>query len=502
MNMMILLHSRVKILARIVLVVALCVGGCAKTQPAVEVGGPVYTDIGLHETTPDLIKQVVPERWTLPNGLTVVFLEDNELPLVSGTLYLRGGSLWEGEDEVGAVGCMGDQMRSGGAGKRTADEMDHDLEMLSAGISSSFGQEFGFVNFSCLSSDIETVFSMFSDVVIQPVFERNRLNLWKGQAIEAINRRKDDPGTIAGLSMRTLLYDGTPYGRVSTDGDIKRINSSQLKQLHAKWVKPDGAVLAVSGKISRRRLEELSDKYFGRWQAQSANLTLEPPPVDRAPSAGIYFVRQPLSQATVFAGILGVPRLTPDYLAIDVFNSLYGSGGFGSLLARRVRSEMGLAYSVYGGIIPAVVKGKNLIVVQTRADQAALALSESIKILNQLKSGSPDGELVEENRRGIANSFVFNFSSLNGTLRRRVEQELLNYPGDYDVTYIPGIMAVKPAEISQVAKNRWDLSQLVVVVVGNEEALHSIEELRSRMPEVFGRMPVREVTFDQKLNFN
>ena len=61
-------------------------------------------------------KPIQPEEWRLENGLRVVYLKDDELPLVKGRLFIRGGSLWGPESPVGAVSAMGDQMRQGGAG--------------------------------------------------------------------------------------------------------------------------------------------------------------------------------------------------------------------------------------------------------------------------------------------------------------------------------------------------------------------------------------------------
>ncbi|NDC37685.1 MAG: insulinase family protein, partial [Proteobacteria bacterium] len=102
-------------------------------------------------------RPTTPQRWTLPNGLTVLFLQDDELPLVSGVLYLRSGALWEPVTPVGAAGALGELMREGGAGERSADALDETLEKLSASVASSISGEFGTVAFSALSADFETV---------------------------------------------------------------------------------------------------------------------------------------------------------------------------------------------------------------------------------------------------------------------------------------------------------------------------------------------------------
>ncbi len=162
-------------------------------------------------------KPPVPERWTLPNGLTVMYLKDTELPLVTGTIYVRAGGLWEPEGRIGIAGAMGELMRQGGAGNLSADALDERLEKLSASVSSSVGGEFGSVAFGSLSGDFETVFGLATDVLLRPRFEQSRIELWKGQSLEGIRRRTDDPWTVAGIAFGQLVYGNTPYGRVGTE---------------------------------------------------------------------------------------------------------------------------------------------------------------------------------------------------------------------------------------------------------------------------------------------
>ena len=410
-----------------------------------------------------------PERWTLPNGLTVLYMKDDELPIVTGKLFVRGGALWAPDAPTGAVGAMGDQMRQGGAGAYSADQLDMELEKLAATIGSSMMTEFGAVSFASLSSDFDQVFPIFADVVLRPRFEEGRLALWKGQSLESIRRRKEDPGTVASVAFVQLMYGSTPYGRVAVEGDVAAISRSNLLSLHERFVRPDGAILAVTGRIEREHVAKLVEKYFGGWKARGSALP-PAPPVTYQPKPGVYFISLPFSQATVKLGQLGLPRLTPDYPQIDIFNEVFGSSGFGSRLMARVRTELGLSYGIYGGIVPAVVKGTNFVFLQTKAESVFPAIDESIAVLQGLQASPPTEQEVEEKKAAIRNSYVFNFDSPADIVGRQASLELLKYPADYDQTYLPKIDAVAPEGVTKVARERWDPSQFVVVVVGNESA--------------------------------
>jgi predicted Zn-dependent peptidase len=420
-------------------------------------------------------KPIQPEEWRLANGLRVLYLKDDELPLVRGRLFIRGGSLWGPATPVGVVSAMGDQMRQGGAGSRSADALDQDLEELAATVTSSFSTEFGGVSFSALSSDLDQVFPIFADVALRPRFEGDRLALWKGQSLESIRRRKEDPSTVASIAFTQLLYGDSPYGRVSVERDISGISREGLVTHHQKLVKPDGGLLVVTGRVDRPVVEKLVEAHFGDWGARG-ELLPPAPPVTHQPKPGIYFIELPFSQAAVQMGQLGVPRLTPDYPAIDMFNEVFGTSGFGSRLMQRVRTELGLTYGVYGGISPAVVKGVNYVFLQTKADSVAPAIAESIGVLSKMQSAPPTAVEMEEKTTAIENSFVLNFDSIDDIAVRNARLSLLDYPADYDQTYLTKVQEVTPAGVQEVAQKRWDPSSFVIVVVGNKTAYERLEK--------------------------
>jgi zinc protease len=466
--------------------------GCSSSMQGVEQGASPSTEALAQFTPPE------PSRWKLSNGLEVIFLRDDELPLVKGRLMLRGGALWAGRYPLGTTSAMGEAMRTGGAGALSADVLDRELEKLAAGISSSFSTEFGGVSFSCLVNDTDRVFEIFADVVMRPRFEGERLALWKGQALEGIRRRVEDPATVASVAFTQLVYGDTPYGRISRSRDISAIQRSHLLDLHNYLVRPDGAILVVTGKIDQSKVMELAERHFGTW-APRGELLPAAPPIDYSPKPGIYFIGLPFAQASVKFGHLGVPRFTPDYPAIDVFNELFGSGGFGSRLMKRVRTELGLSYGVYGGIAAGRVRGTNYVFVQTKADSTGSAIHESIRELERLQKEAPSLDEVAEKKLAISNSYVFNFGSKDEIAGRMASHELLQYPPDYDRTYLSKIATVGPSEVQSVAASRWQPDQLVIVVVGNEASYAALERERTRPGSALVGFELIKLGFDEAL---
>ncbi|RIL09525.1 MAG: hypothetical protein DCC75_06335 [Proteobacteria bacterium] len=434
--------------------------------------------------------------WQLSNGLLVYYMKDAELPLVSGLLLMKGGKLW---DEQGAVvAALGDQMRQGGAGEFGAEKLDQELDRLSAAISSGFGQEAGRVSFSCLKQDLHKVFPRFADVIQRPRFEADRLELWKIQALDGIRRRIDDPDTVAGSAFGQLIYGDRGYGRVPVSSDVVKISRLELLKAHRHLVRPNQAVLALSGDIEQEEVRALIERYLGGWERRASDL--EAPFTEfRSAPPGIYFIEQELAQATIIAGSQGVVWRTPDFAAIDAFNNIFGSGSFGSRLMQTVRTKLGLAYGVYGVIAPNMYRGKNIIGFQTKAASAGEALYAGLSELNKMQTEAPSNYELIETKQALLNSYIFGVDHPSQIVERAAQYKLLGFPDSHDQEYLNKVRDLTPEEIKQVAASRWDITQLIIVVVGNEEAYQSLSQVIQQEGSPLKGMSIRKARFTEKL---
>src|SRR5215467_8167833 len=64
---------------------------------------------------------VEPKRIALPNGMVIFLQEDHELPLIDGSIRIRGGSQEEAAEKIGLVDLYGEVWRTGGTRSRTGD---------------------------------------------------------------------------------------------------------------------------------------------------------------------------------------------------------------------------------------------------------------------------------------------------------------------------------------------------------------------------------------------
>jgi zinc protease len=432
----------------------------------------------------------------LTNGLTVLFEQDKEIPLVGGKLYIRGGALWDSDAQIGVTEVAGSLMRSGGAGKRSALELDRYLTSLSASVDSSWGDEYGSVSFGGLTADLQALFPVFADVVLHPRFEEDRLALWKSAAIDSIKRRGDDPGTIASILYDRLMYAKSAYGRTLVTRDVEKISREVLIKKHKELLNLSDALLVVSGSAEFDEIKRLAEKYFGN-VVSSKRSEKTPPPIMAPPAPGIYFIKGPFTQATVYMGQLGIKRLPPDRAQIEVFNEIFGTRGFGSRLMTKIRTERGLVYGISGSISPGIVQGTNSVGLQTKSASVPEAIVESIRIIEEMQKIPPKIEEVASVQKALRNSFVFKFDSPSQRVDREAILRLLHYPEDYDRKYLPSLAGVVPGQVMEVAKKYWDPSKFIVTVVGDEKALDLLKEAVAKGPLSQYFKGVKELSFNE-----
>ncbi|AFY32122.1 pitrilysin family protein [Calothrix sp. PCC 7507] len=412
------------------------------------------------------------ERFVLQNGLVVYLMEDHDLPLVNGTLLVKTGSRLEPPDQVGLAGFTGAVMRTGGTKQHSPDQLNELLEQRAAAVETSISEAAGTGSFEALSEDLETVFGLFAEVLREPVFAQEKLDLAKTQAKGGIARRNDSPDGIASREFRKLIYgNDSPYARTTEYATLDRINRADLLKFYGQYFYPNNLILGIVGDFEPKKMRSLIQAKLGDWKS-SPKITKSPlPAVSPAKAGGVFFVNQPqLTQSSVLIGHLGGKFDNPDYAALDVLNGVFN--GFGGRLFNEVRSRQGLAYSVYGYWSPRFdYPGLFIAGGQTRSDatvQFVKALQTEIKRIQAQPVTAKELALAKES---TLNSFVFNFQDPSQTLSRLMRYEYYGYPADFLFRYQKAVAATTAADVQRVAKQYLKPENLVTLVVGNQTTI-------------------------------
>jgi zinc protease len=458
----------------LVLPVALAALAQAQTSPT-QVRPPVtvpsYKDLKFAPLPPLKVPQ--PESVTLPNGMKIFLLEDHELPLVNGFALIRTGNLFDPPDKRGLAGLTGEVLRSGGTKAKTGDQIDLQLETVAASVESQIGETYGTLSFNCLKENTTEALGVFKDVMTNPEFRQDKVDLSKTQLRSAIARRNDDASGIAEREFTNIVYGrNTPYGWMIEYADVDNIQRQDLVNFYQRYYFPANVIMAVYGDFNAAEMKEQLAKLFADWTAKQPPVP-KFPAVDAKAAPGVFLATKGDVTQTFFqVGHLSGELLDNDYPALEVAAEILG-GGFSSRLFKLIRTKLGYAYNVgadWGANYdhPGVFR----IAGSTQSAHTVDTLKAVRQELDRIREAPVADQELQTAKDTILNGFVFNFDRPSKTLNRLMIYEYFGYPKDFVFQYQKAIAAVTKADVLRVAKEHFRPQDITIVAVGNPQGFH------------------------------
>src|SRR5215469_3208159 len=196
-----------------------------------------------------------PKRIALKNGIVLFLQEDRELPFVSGSVLIPGGSRDEDPAKCGLVDLYGQTWRTSGTAKMSGDVMDDLLESKAAHIETSGGEDSTALSWDSLKADTNQVYDLAMDLLFHPKFDAQKLRLAQQQAATGIVRRNDEAGQIAGREAAKLVYGATsPYARQPELATIAKVTIADLQAWHDNSI-GGKLIVAISGDFDAAAME-------------------------------------------------------------------------------------------------------------------------------------------------------------------------------------------------------------------------------------------------------
>jgi len=409
-----------------------------------------------------------PVRVQLPNGMVIFLQADHELPLISATARVRGGSIYEPANKAGLGSLYGETWRTGGTKTKTGDQMDDFLEARAAKIETDDQSDSTSISLDCLKGDFDAVFAMFLDLLHNPEFRADKLELAKDQMYTGISRRNDNVESIVHRENHIIAYGkDNPYARVAEYATVAAVTRQDLLNWHQQYVYPNNIIFGITGDFDPKTMEAKLRQAFESWQKgpDAKRLDIK----FTAPKPGLYLVRKTdVNQSSISMLDLGIERSNPDYFAVSVMNEVFG-GGFSSRLFNNLRSGKGLAYSVGGGVGSSWNHpGLTDIEMQTKSASTVEGIEGLNGEIDGLLKNAATPEELKRAKDNILNSFIFQFDTPEKVLHEKMSYEFYHYPLDFLERYRTEVEKVTADDVARVAKKYVHKDRLAVLVVGND----------------------------------
>ncbi len=165
-------------------------------------------------------------------------------------------------------------------------------------------------------------------------------------------------------------------------------------------------------------------------------------------------------------GMTAVTRSNPDYFPLLVGNYVLGGGGFVSRLMSEVREKRGLAYSVFSYFAPGKDVGIFQAGVQTKNDQATLALEVMSSIIGQFIANGPTQSELDTAKSNLINGYPLRIDNNRKLLDNVSSIAWNNLPLDTMEVWTKQVEAVSLEQIKAAFQKYLAMDRMKIVVLG------------------------------------
>lgn len=427
-------------------------------------------------------------RLQLSNGLRAYIQEDHSLPLFNISALVNFGDLYVADEKTGLGGVMGDTLIKGGTKTREGDAIEERIDFLGGSLSFFVGDRAATLSLFVLSKDLDEGLDLFFDILMNPEFREDALELSQARLIDQLRRANDQPSGILSREYARLLYGDHPLTRQPTKKTYEGISPADLKAAHAQYFFPKNIILAAAGDFDKKNLVGKINKLTSGWK----NKALTIPSFSKkfpAFEPGVYFIQKEINQGYVSLGHLGIEDTNPDYFAVQVMNFILGGGSFTSRITTKVRSDEGLSYNQgsrfrYTWGYPGTFSGY----VQTKSATVAYAVSLILEEMERIGKEMVATDEMETAVSYYLESFADIFQSPQATMSNFAMLEMQGKPMDYYKTYRNNFENVTREKVLEVAKKYIHPDKMAIMIVGDWEPCNKGGEKLAGPLDRFGKV--------------
>jgi len=426
---------------------------------ASEAGNQVPSGSGAGEADEPEVK-----KYTLSNGATILVKADHSLPLVAIRAAFLGGVRFETAENSGLNNFLA-EVWDKGTHRLSARELAEAVEDMAGRISSFSGRNSFGLEAEFLSQFLEPGLELLTDVLLNPAFNDNEVEMARADILAAIKRQEEDLIRRAFNLFSKNLYGRHPYAMktLGTPESIQKISAEMLKAYYRKWAVPENMVMAVVGDVDPGQIKDRLEKTLGSWRGNKFSApAIDPPVALKAPQAESDQIER--AQAHLVLGFLAAGLNSQDRYALEVLDRVLS--GQGGRLFVDLRDKQSLAYTVSSVYRPGLDTGAFGFYIAfdpDKYDQVKLGLTRAVQ---DISKNPVSAEELDRAKKNILGYYEIGLQRNTSQAADLAFNELYGLGYNYHYKYIQGISDVTADMVLNAARRYLDLGRSAAVTVG------------------------------------
>ncbi len=433
----------------------------------------------------------------LKSGLTLLLMEQHEVPLVSFNAVIRGGGVADPVGKEGVASVTAGLLRKG-TKSRTSDQISAELDFIGGQLGAGAGTDSSNVSAEFVKKDLAKGLDLFSDVMLAPIFPQDEVTKLLKQRLDGIKSAKDRAQGVIGQYYNAYLYGKHPYARPSggDENSLAAITRDDILKFYEANYVPGNTILAVVGDFQTAEMEKILTDKFSVWPGAAATAPAptvktgnkaasNAPPAkaalassvpDAPPVTGkrLLLVDKPDATQTFFRiGNVGIARTNPDRLGIIVVNTLFG-GRFTSWLSTELRIKNGLTYGAGSFFDERVGRGPFAINSFTPNATTERCIDLALEVLKRLHEKGITEEELKSAKSYIKGQFPPTIETSDQLARTIAELEFYGLDEREINTFSAKIDGMTLADAKRIVQQYFPLDNLVFVLIGKASEIEPV----------------------------
>lgn len=322
---------------------------------------------------------------------------------VTFRLNLRYGSL-ESLQGLGVAAELLPAVIDRGTGTRTRQQIADAFNQYRARVSFSGNPGNLSVTVQCSRENLLPVVAIIQDVLRDPIFPTDELELVREEQITALSQQSSEPDFLAFSEATRRISpfgENDPRYEARPDEQIRRLKAvtvEQIRGIHSRLISAAVGEATVVGDFDPDALQPVLEKLTENWKSKVSFERI--PRVHVANERGSTETLNTPDKAnatTVALMTLPIRDDHPDYPALAIGNFILGSGGLSSRLGDRIRQQEGLSYAIGSSLQPSAVDERSAFLIYAisnpeNSKKVLAAIQEELQRL--LRDGVTESELA------------------------------------------------------------------------------------------------------------
>ena len=386
----------------------------------------------------------------LKNGLTLIVREQQAVPLVSITTYVKAGYFDE-DDRISGISHVIEHMFFKGTSKRPVGEIARQTQALGGYLNASTYYDRTVYHTEVPAENMRQALEIQADALWNSTYDAGELKKEIEVVLQENNRKLDNPPAVASEKLYSTAFQQhrMKRWRIGTPEGLRALTRDDLVAYVKKYYRPSNIILSIAGQVDIEQTIAEVVKFYGASPADDSPLERDSSPAEPQQKEVRYGVqRGPIEQNHIALGFHGPGVLADDARPLEVLAAIL-SEGRASVLNQYVRDEKGLITTGSAGLL--AFQDVGFFEVDFETEKPSEAQTAVLAEIENIKKDGVTKEQLARAKALIAQNHYHELETVNG-----IAQDLAYYEalGDWkkSLTYLSAIQKVSINDITRVAK--------------------------------------------------